>query len=153
MMNYRAWSYPLNFPCRAAILSTLFLAVGCGSGAPEIGEIEPVSSPTDRRVVERNYDGTVAIQGTSLPVTLRIYGPPSELIASLAIPALSVTANGGGELKDDRLRLALKYGSECPGEIRIDARSVGYGDRVDGRLVADDCTGQEEGTVVFRISG
>lgn len=126
------------------------LLAACSSGSPEPGGTPEPTGSGDRILVERDFSGSVSLGGTTLPVTLRMSGPAGDLIATLTIPGLSVTANGGGTLSNGRLRLELAYGSDCRGEIELDGAATDDVRRVEGRVTADDCTGSEEGTVLLR---
>ena len=134
---------------RLALLAAVALSAACGSASPAPPE-PPTPPPGERRVLERTLTGAVALQGATLPITLQIYGPPGELLASLSVPALDLTANGGGEWRNGELRLELSYGSDCAGTVRMEGRGE-FGDtRVEGRFNASDCTGSEEGTFTIR---
>jgi hypothetical protein len=55
-------------------------------------------------------------------------------------------------MRGEEFRLDLSYGGSCPGHMRMVGRvEAGSGD-ITGSLRASDCTGDADGTFLFRPS-
>ncbi|MEQ8330758.1 MAG: hypothetical protein RH859_09885 [Longimicrobiales bacterium] len=134
---------------RMTLAALVALAVGCSTGPGDPSAPAPPPSQPAPELASA-YQGTVHIEGSALAVRLTLSGPATELDASLSVRDLSLVATGSGALEGERLELILFYGTDCPGQVRVEARVSPGGELAQGRLVAADCTGTEEGRLTLR---
>lgn len=119
-------------------------AAGPGAGAEE-GPTAPESSA--RRV----YGGSVTLAGDRFALTLELVADGDGFAARLSIPDLSLDAGGEGRVEDGTLKLELRYPGTCPGRMVLEGRFEQEARRLEGRLTAGDCTGEESGAVVLLL--
>lgn len=136
----------LHLPVAIAVLTTA--AAGCtmvGTAPGPTPSPEAAEAPTPVSTV---FGGTVTLGAQEMPIILELSGHrPSDQLATLRIPAVSMEANGEGSWSGDRIRLRLTYGDSCPGTVDVDARVTEEGAL--GTLSARDCTGSESGKLVL----
>lgn len=144
------------------LLGLLLLGAVLGTGActlvndpgrtgPAARPAEPAPEP-EAEPVTRAYRGQFRVQGATIPVHLRWTSVGSEVRdARLTVPELEIEAVGDGSLQDGRLYLELAYDGDCGGDVTVDGRLENDGYAVEGTMVAEDCTGREEGGLVLML--
>lgn len=115
-------------------------------GTPE-GEVAAALQPD----ALRTYGGSVTFDGNRISLLLELVGTGSEFSARLSIPSLDLDAGGSGTADDEQLVVELSYAGSCPGLLRLEGRFREGTRRIEGRLTASDCTGEEEGAVVLLL--
>ena len=144
------------------LLGLLLLGAVLGTGACTLvndpGRAEPGARPVEAspepeaEPVTRAYRGQFSVQGATIPVRLRWTSVGSEVReARLTVPELDMEAVGHGSLQDGRLYLELAYGGDCGGDVTVDGRLENDGYSVEGTMIAEDCTGREEGGLVLLL--
>jgi hypothetical protein len=132
-------------PAAAATLTGCTM-VGSASPRPDGSPSPPAAPPAERA---RHFDGTVALAGQELAVSLELRETdPAAHQAILLIREIGLEARGEGTLTAETLRLGLSYGDgDCPGKVYVEARMDPSGLEANGALTATDCTGGESGTI------
>ena len=99
----------------------------------------------------RTYGGSVTFDGNRISLLLELVGTGSEYSARLSIPSLDLDAGGAGTSDGEQLLVELSYAGSCPGRLQLEGRFREGIRRIEGRLTASDCTGEEEGAVVLLL--
>jgi hypothetical protein len=112
--------------------------------APAPPPDQPVAS------VAGAWAGFWEIEGQRIQGTLTLRQDRGDLQATFASSALGSGAAGTGRVAaDGSIALDLRYNIECPGTAQLDGDLMDRGGRLDGTLVATDCTGKANGTFSF----
>ena len=143
---------------RVAMMSALVLfASGCTlvrggttPGGPDGAPAAEVAGAENAETM-RSYGGSVTFDGNRISLVLDLVGVDSDFSARLSIPSLDLDAGGAGKVEGEELSVELSYAGTCPGELRLSGRFREGMRRIEGRLTASDCTGEEEGAVVLLL--
>ena len=125
--------------------------VGRGGSPPPDGAAVVEREVLEAGAVRRVYGGSVTFSGDRIALTLEFVDASGEVSARLSIPSLELDAGGAGEIMGDEISLELAYGGECPGRLTLYGSFREERRRLEGRLTARDCTGEESGAVVMLI--
>jgi len=133
------------------VIAMLVAAAGCSRvGAPAV---QPYGGPSGSVVTVRSLSGVATLAGQRLLVVVEVATDSrGRGSGHLEIPDLSLTAEGTATLGEDDLELDLRYGGDCPGRLRIRGKRTSGGNRIEGTLTAEDCTGKESGTVFLEVT-
>ena len=119
-------------------------------GGPDSAPAEEVAGAENAETM-RSYGGSVTFDGNRISLVLDLVGADSDFSARLSIPSLDLDADGAGKVEGEQLSVDLTYAGACPGELRLRGRFRQAMRRIEGRLTACDCTGEEEGAVVLLL--
>ena len=117
---------------------------------PEGAAAEEAAGPESGDALH-SYGGSVTFDGNRMSLVLDLVGTGSDYSARLSIPSLDLDAGGAGTVEGEQLSVELSYPGTCPGQLRLTGRFREGMRRIEGRLTASDCTGQEEGAVVLLL--
>jgi hypothetical protein len=136
---------------RVVALSLVPLIAACSAIRFEEEETAPPPPPAAAPAVTLagSWAGVWEIEGQRIEGTLVLRQEGTDLRATFASRALGGDAVGSGSLEDRRVQLELKYNIACPGTARLSGDVLGEADRLDGALVATDCTGRATGSFSF----
>jgi hypothetical protein len=139
------------------LLAIVLAASSCsvvGHGPEAVGPSERPTvdrPPPGELPVERDYGGSVTFSGNRISLVLHLSGVGDEYSAELQIPDLDLEASGTATIQGDYLSVDLSYAGECPGRLSLTGRLRERERRIEGRLTASDCTGEEDGVVVLLL--
>ena len=136
------------------VMALLVTFAACARvGAPNPASPEPPEGATAPAQPPSALSGMATLGGQRLLVVLALYTDPrGRGSAHLEMPDLPLTADGPARWRGDALELDLRYDGACPGDLRIRATRAGDGTRVEGTMVAKDCTGEESGTLALEAT-
>jgi len=136
------------------VMALLLTLTACTRvGAPNAATPRPPDDATDLTQAPSALSGLATLGGQRLLVVLALHTDTrGRGTAHLEIPDLPLTAVGPARWSGDALELDLRYEGACPGDLRIRARRTGDGTRVEGTMVAKDCTGEESGTLALEAT-
>lgn len=107
--------------------------------------------PAEAEFVRRVYGGSVTFDGNRIALTLELVNDGGEVSARLTIPDLDLDAGGAGEIRGEEVTLELTYAGSCAGSLTLEGDFREVRRRIQGRLTARDCTGEESGAVVLLV--
>ncbi len=141
----------------SATLALVLFASGCTlvrgvstPGGPDGAPSVEVAGAENAETM-RTYGGSVTFDGNRISILLELVGVDSDFSARLSIPSLDLDAGGAGKVEGEQLSVELAYAGTCPGQLRLSGRFREGMRRIEGRLTASDCTGEEEGAVVLLL--
>lgn len=115
-----------------------FAAVACLGGG--------VSYPD----VEGRYEGTVVVEGQSIPGSLQLVQDAGSLSAVFDSPSLGLQATGTGQVSPEgEARLQVDYNLQCPGVAELSGDFGEEEGTFRGNVTASDCTGDLAGVFDF----
>src|SRR5262245_10010771 len=96
--------------------------------------------------ISGTWAGAWHVDRQDLDGTLVVTQKGNSLTATFRSGTLVANASGSGKVEPDgRLRLELKYRTQCSGTVELDGALVEQGTRLDGVMSASDCTGKASG--------
>ena len=151
-MRTAAMTARLGAACVLALALGACAMVGGSGGGPRPDEGPDAAVPSEvQGETLRSYGGSVTFDGSRIPLTLDLVGDEREFSARLSIPSLDLDAGGSGTAQGDELAVHLSYEGACPGRLELVGRFRDGVRRVEGDLLAVDCTGEEQGAVVLLL--
>ena len=130
----------------------ILLAGGCQIvGKPSTPQPAPDAEPDPPELGLGGvvYSGSLELEGGEITAALEI-APQGEREVRGALQTTSgLEADGEGVFRGGTLRLTLEYGGECPGRMRLEGPWDPMVGTFSGVVIAQDCTGEAEGTFRF----
>jgi hypothetical protein len=100
--------------------------------------------------VEGRYQGTVVVEGQSIPGSLELVQDGGSLDAVFDAPSLGLQARGTGQVSPEgEARLQVEYNLQCPGVAELSGDFGAEAATFRGNVVASDCTGELSGVFDF----
>jgi len=62
---------------------------------------------------------------------------------------VGIAGHGSGRLEGTVMKLDLRYGDECAGNMKFAGQAVDGGERLAGTIEVEDCTGPARGSYSF----
>jgi hypothetical protein len=132
----------------SALLIPLNACQLLGGSSPGVGEADPLEGLSRGGVV---YHGGLFIDGGELTAALELVPEGGRSVRAGLETSSGLVADGEGRVRGRNLRLELAYGGDCPGQMVLDGTWDRDNLRYEGRLDAEDCTGESTGTFRFRV--
>ena len=100
--------------------------------------------------VEGRYEGTVVVEGQSIPGSLELAQDGGSLSAVFDSPSLGLQATGSGQVSPEgEARIQVDYNLQCPGVAQLAGDFGDGGATFRGNVTASDCTGDLAGVFDF----
>jgi len=120
--------------------------IGRGSPGPEAPRASEVSVPMPSGL----FQGFMEMEGGRVEGSLTLTPRSGRELEGVFESPPSLVATGRGTVRGSDLSLELAYGGECPGRLRLRGSWEAVSGTISGRATARDCTGEAEGTFLFR---
>lgn len=100
--------------------------------------------------VEGRYQGTVVVEGQSIPGSLDLEQDGATLSAVFEAPSLGLEARGAGQVSPEgEARIQVDYNLQCAGVAEMTGDFGEGASTFRGSVVASDCTGDLSGVFDF----